>query len=82
MVLRSVVGQVAIFCRLQIAEATTSGTSDQIGVPPQVQRPASVAVDTIGDGLPARAVSVDFAVLQLHSGALRALGDEPNLEIH
>src|SRR5207249_10580008 len=33
------------------------------------------------DGLPAGAVPVDVAVLQLHPGTLRGLGDEPDLDL-
>src|SRR5215217_2585589 len=37
--------------------------------------------DSVADGLPAGAVSIDIAVLELDPGALRGFGDEPHLDL-
>ena len=56
--------------------ALVSRVGEQGGVPGQVQRPALVGADAAGHGLPAGAVPVEVAVLQLDPGAVRLLGDE------
>src|SRR5947208_12817680 len=47
----------------------------------QVERPAAVAADGFARALPAFAVAVEIAVLELHPGSLRALGDETHLDL-
>src|SRR5207248_7765045 len=54
---------------------------EQGGVPGQVQRPSLVVGDAVADGLPAGAVPVEVAVLQLDPGALRGFGDEGDLDL-
>src|SRR5580700_3112196 len=54
---------------------------DQGGVPGQVERPSLVAVDAVADRLPAGAVPVEVAVLQLDPSAVRSLGHEPDLDL-
>src|SRR3954468_12030721 len=67
------------------AAATIGGISaalaEQGGVPVQVQRPAGVVGNAVPDGLPAGAVPVEVAVLELHPGAFGGLGDEPHLDL-
>src|SRR5215471_2715950 len=55
--------------------------SDQGGVTGEVQRPSAVGADALADRLPAGAVPVEVAVLQLNAGAVRALGDEAHLHL-
>jgi len=56
---------------LAVIGAISVALGEQGGVPGQVQRPSGVVGDAVADGLPAGAVPVDVAVLQLDPGALR-----------
>src|SRR5436190_18264840 len=51
----------------------------QVGVAPQVKRPAVAAGNAVADALPALAVAVEVAVLEFDAGALGRLGDEAHL---
>ena len=55
--------------------------SEQHGIPREVQRPALVTLDAFADRLPAGAVAVEVAVLELDQRALRAVRDEPDLDL-
>src|SRR5256886_11727879 len=59
----------------------SAALGEQGGVAGQVQRPSLVVGDAVADGLPAGAVPVEVAVLQLHPGAVRGLGDERDLDL-
>src|SRR5713101_5199431 len=58
-----------------------SAALEQGGVPGQVERPSLVAVDAVADRLPTGTVPVEVAVLQFDPGAVRSLGDEPDLDL-
>src|SRR3954451_18464906 len=61
--------------------ARSASCGEQGGVPVQVERPSGVVGDSVTDGLPAVAVPVEVAVLELDAGALRGLGDELHLDL-
>src|SRR2546421_306989 len=52
----------------------------QAGEAQQVQRPAALASDALADPVPAVAVPVDVAVLELYASAVRGLSDEAHLD--
>src|SRR6516225_9099103 len=54
---------------------------DHRGIPAQVERPALVTANAVADPLPAPAVPVEVAVLDLDAGPLRCLGDEAHLPL-
>src|SRR5207249_7748136 len=64
-------------CALPISE---SGR-EQLGEPLQVQRPTSVGAHRVALALPALAVPIELAVLQLDPRPLGALGDEAHLDL-
>src|SRR5205807_1867583 len=49
----------------------------QVGVSLQVKRPALISGHALADALPALAVALEVAVLDLDPRALRGFGDEP-----
>src|ERR1700751_561291 len=54
--------------------------AEQASVATQIQRPAGIAVDAVGDGLPARTVAVQTAVLEVDAGALVGLRGEADFD--
>src|SRR5438132_8176399 len=61
------------------APARSLRLREQVGVALEVERPALGAGDALADALPALAVTVEVAVLELDARALRCLGDEAHL---
>src|SRR3954467_7564861 len=53
----------------------------QLGVSPQVERPTLISGHALADALPALAVAVEVAVLDLDPRTLRGFGDEPYLPL-
>jgi hypothetical protein len=45
----------------------------------EIQRPPGIAIDSIGDGLPAGAMALKVSMFQLDSGALGGFGEKPHL---
>src|SRR5438046_7043824 len=66
---------------LTVIGAMSTALGEQGGVPVEVQRPSLVVGDAVADGLPAGAVPVEVAVLQLDPGTVRGLGDEGDLDL-
>src|SRR5262249_34115730 len=54
---------------------------EQLRVAAQVKGPALIALHSVSNRLPAGAVAVQVAVLQFDDGAVRALGDEADLNL-
>src|SRR3954451_6909796 len=58
-----------------------SSGRDLLGEPIQVERPALIAAHALALLLPAVAVAVEVAVLELDASAIRRLGDEAHLDL-
>src|ERR1700722_11716958 len=52
-----------------------------VAVGGKIQRPAGVTAHVFTRAFPAVAVTIKVAVLELDSGAIRRLGDEPHLDL-
>src|SRR6266542_2181774 len=59
----------------------SAAVGEQGGVPVEVERPTGVVSYAVADCLPAWAVPVEVAVLELDPGALRVLRDEADLDL-
>src|SRR5579871_799891 len=66
---------------LTVIGGTSVGLVDKARVASQVQWPARVMCDAVGDGLPSRSVPVQVTVLELHARAIGCLGSEPHLDL-
>src|ERR671918_322063 len=63
------------------ARAVPHSVLDQLGKPLQVKRPAALGGNRLALALPALAVAVEVAVLELDPGPLRPVGDEAHLDL-
>src|SRR5579864_5151668 len=61
--------------------ASSALLGEQAAKPLEVQRPTALAANRLTLSLPALTVTVKIAVLELDSGAVRRLGDKPNLDL-
>src|SRR5215212_11928772 len=57
------------------------GALDDAGVALEVERPAALAVDALANALPPFAMTVEVAMLELDTRAVRALRDEAHLDL-
>src|SRR5688572_10063687 len=53
----------------------------QVGEPLQVQRPASIAANTVAHAFPAFTMAFQFSVLDLDAGPVRGQGGEPHFPL-
>src|SRR4051794_2780149 len=77
----STCGDISPLCSSGRRERRSVRRREQRGVPVEVERPALVPAHGVAHGRPAAAVPVEVAVLEFHAGALRCLGDEPDLDL-
>src|SRR5262245_58800031 len=67
-------------CRSELMEPRSRVPLEQRRVTLQVQRPAGLVVDSIAHGLPAGAVPIEVAVLELDTSTLRGFREESHLD--
>src|SRR4029453_4437676 len=65
--------------RCDLIEPRSRVPLEQRRVTVQVKRPAGLVVDSVPHGLPAGAVPIEVAVLELDAGALRSFREESHL---
>src|SRR4051794_6293705 len=66
---------------LVLMRVMSRGTVHESCVPGEVQRPAGVAVNSVAHRLPAGAVPIETAVLELEPCPIGALGHKPDLDL-